>query len=54
MSATKEDTAGSETDRDGSKKGRFVVKFAAGRRQSEDPEVATPTDIQELPSPHGK
>ena len=48
MSATKD-----ESGADASKKGRFTVKFADGRRKSEDPEIGTPTDIQELPPQNG-
>lgn len=49
MSASK-DTAGKESGEDGGKKGRFTVKFATGRPDSEDAEMAATTDIQELPS----
>jgi len=52
--STPKDTNGSESGADGSRKGRFTVKFATGRRQSEDPEIATSTSIQELPSSSGK
>jgi len=52
--STSKDTNGSESGADGSRKGRFTVKFATGRRQSEDPEIAASTSIQELPSSSGK
>jgi len=54
MSATM-DTGGNELGEDKSKKGRFTVKFAIGRRPSEDPEMAISPAVQQLPSsPNGK
>ena len=53
MSASK-DTAVKELGADGDKKGRFMVRFAAGRQDNEDPESATHAAIQKFPSPKGK
>jgi len=51
-----ENAAGKETGADGSgsKKGRFMVKFAVGRRDSEGAEMTTPVTPHPPPIPSGK